>query len=246
MSWVEGCAGSARLRLLAEDAEVLATVADHPALIRLQLLAWLFDTPERAQACADRDLAQMTEGDVDAPELLPAVTLALPLVEVLRAAALLEQTVVDSLPPPAPRLEQVGDALGRVLPAAPWLARMEIRLLRPLWHRGRVRGTRLWVGMPEVGLGPSVEHVSWQAAHEATVAEVVSLARERAIRHSERGLEQLALTVLSERAERAGLRGAHLSWLGHFGALPSLGRQALDAPSVMLCESLLGADLSIT
>jgi len=72
---------------LAEDVAVLArALATHEQLACAQLLAWLFDGPAQALACATRDLGDLKPEEVVAAELLAPLSRAGPAVEVLRCA----------------------------------------------------------------------------------------------------------------------------------------------------------------
>jgi hypothetical protein len=67
-------------------------------------------------------------------------------------------------------------------------------------------------------VGPApIQHAAWQAAHEATVAEIVEAWPEDrgAVDHDR--VERAALALLAGRARDAGLGAAHRAWLAHFG-----------------------------
>jgi hypothetical protein len=198
---------------LAEDAAALAALApSHASLARAQLVAWLFDSVERAHLAAQRGLFAVGAADVDAPELLPTLEGAADAAEALLIAAVLEAPELVRLPAPRVDFDAVERALSAQVAVAPGLADCRVALVRSLRLRGRVRGASIWVGMPEAGGAPSVEHVAWQATHEAVVREV-GLAGDA----PERRVEQMAVVLLSERARRAGLSDAHARWLAHFG-----------------------------
>ncbi|MBX3127231.1 MAG: hypothetical protein KF718_10980 [Polyangiaceae bacterium] len=238
VAWVAGLAGKAESRCLGQDARLLGQVARHQAMAALQLMAWLFDGVEQAEAVACRDIAQLGAREVAAPELLGPLAELGPLSEVLRAAALLEREVVDALPPPAPRLDELADRLVALAKVAPELEQSVVCCVRPLWLRGRVRGSEIWVGCPEADRGPTPEHVAWQAAHEATVHEVGRRSRHLGAALTERVGEQVALTLLKTRAAARGLQREHARWLGHFGSLPPLGRDALGQDARAVFDSL--------
>lgn len=210
--YVRRCAetlGSAAHRPLGEDARVLARLLDdHEVLARVQLLAWLFVEVGRARSVALVDLAALSPDAVDAPELLPALRRAGDAVEILRCAVELEAPLLARLPRVKVDVEPVEVELRRVRRAAPALARFTIRLLAPLRRRGRVRGDEIWVGVP--GSGLTIEHVAWQAAHEATVAELSALGD-----RSEREVEHAALDTLRDRARAVGLEAEHAVWFSH-------------------------------
>jgi hypothetical protein len=206
----EAVLGPASERVLGEDATVLANAMPTHGLLAVgQLLAWLFASPERAAQCADRDLAALAPADVDRPEFLHHLAALGAPVELLRAAALLEQPSHARLPPPQLDFEKLSETLRRVEPLAPLLGGMRVSVSRALRLRGRVVGDELWVG-----LAPSIEHMGWQAAHEATVSEVM----ERGATISHDAVERRAVALLRERAERAGQGGSHRRWLLHFRA----------------------------
>src|SRR5581483_7174316 len=143
--------------------------------------------------------------DGDAPELLPALA-GDPAVEVLRAAAELELPLLARLPPIAADLAALGRALDEVAAAAPLLPRCRVGVARALGRRGRVMGREIWVG------AAPIEHAAWQAAHEATVAEVAAHAAQ-----DHDAVELAALALLAHRARASGLEAAHRAWLAHFG-----------------------------
>lgn len=231
VDFVERVAGPASERLLAEDAAVLGELlSSHEALSRAQLLAWAFRDLARARAGAAVELSQLQPDALDAPELLPTLREQGAPIEILRCAALLELPVLAALPVRESDPADVQRALGQVAPAAPGLFSRRVLLLRPLGLRGRVRGGEIWVGAP-TARGPTAEHVAWQAAHEATVAEAHDVARALATPLGERALEHAALVTLAERALEHGLGERHATWVAHFSTTPPLKRG--DAPSAV-------------
>ena len=98
-------------------------------------------------------------------------------------------------------------------------------MTRSLGRRGRLRGREIWIGAPFPGGGPDLDHLAFQAAHEATVGELIAL--EGAPAGDDRPLEAAALVLLKRRAERVGLGEAHARWLAHFGAMPAVELSAL-------------------
>jgi hypothetical protein len=175
-----------------DDAALLASLLPtHDALAEAQLLAWLWDTPERARS---KDLSQLTADEVDAPGLLSH--LHGPGVEILRANAELE---IDRLPRFTIDEDALAAALGRVRAAAPSLE--EVFVCPPLRMRGRVFDGRIYVGAP---VELDVEHVAWQAAHEATVRDLGPGPYEL--------VEPRAVMLLRERAREAGLGASHARW----------------------------------
>lgn len=238
VSLAERQLGPASARTLAEDAGALGVLApDHAALAGAQLVAWLFRDLERASACAARPLEELGASDVEAPELLAPLVRAGHAAELLRLAAELETPFFRRLPEPAVDHASVEAALDTVARAAPELARCTIALLRPLRMRGRVRGDRIWVGVPDAERGPSPEHVAWQAAHEATVREVGARPG-----IAERRVEQMAVVLLAAHAERTDERATHRRWLAHFGDnAPATGEETLSADERARVHSLIAA-----
>jgi hypothetical protein len=180
------------------DAPLLATLLPtHDALARAQLLAWLWESPERGR---EKDLAELGAGDVDAPGLLPY--LGGPGVEILRANAELE---IDHLPSFALDEEALSRALDRVRAAAPSLDAVVVS--PPLRMRGRVYDAQIYVGAP---IELAVEHVAWQAAHEATVREVGP--------GPHQVIEARAIELLRDRAREIGLGAEHARWWSAYEA----------------------------
>jgi hypothetical protein len=228
VAFVAKHAGPADSRPLGEDALVLSRGAKtHETLARLQMLAWVFEGESRAPE--DRNLEELT--DVDDRSALAVVTRAdvMPLAEVLRASAELEAPVYDALPRARLDRTELDRALAEIAPAAPFLRECTVECVRPLRLRGRVRGRRIWVGEPSEDLGPTTEHAAFQAAHEATVAEVSSLAREHGVAHDHHALEHASLVLFAERAESAGLAARHARWLSHLARVPVLDRARVPA-----------------
>jgi hypothetical protein len=203
--------GPASERALAEDAKNLGRVlTTHESLAQSQLLAWLFHSVERAKRCADRDLAQLTRDDVDRPELLaPLVRLGAP-VEVLRAAAELEQPAHARLPAPKVDLHLLTLALAEATEIAPHLASCKVGVSRALRLRGRVLGNEIWIGLA------SYDHMAWQASHEATVSEVVEARKARGLPFDHDEVEREAVGQMAERAANAGRQAEHRRWLSQF------------------------------
>ncbi len=241
VAWVERHCGPAGERPLAEDVAVLARArATHEQLACAQLLAWLFDGPAQALACATRDLGDLKPEEVVAAELLAPLSRAGPAVEVLRCAIELERPCYESLPSQATQADEpmalLATALQAVLAAAPSLARCSVLPLRALRQRGRIRGWQIWVGMPCPELDLPASHSAWQAAHEATVAEVSETG---AARLSERAVEAVAVVLLAERAADVGLGNEHAHWLSHFGEpAPDTSRKALSSDEQLVLRKL--------
>lgn len=207
--WAEERIGPATQRSLAEDALTLARVATrHEELARLQLLAFLFDTAERARAASERDLADLAPSDVVDLGALHSANACGAAAEILRAATELELDLVASLPAAPVEPEAIASAFARIADLAPELARFEVLSVRALGVRGRAYRKTILVGTPGIA-GADADHVAWQAAHEAIVA---SIAPPRSFVE----VERTAIATLRSRARAAGLRDDHARWLGHF------------------------------
>lgn len=223
VAWSAARLGPASERALGEDARALAaTLGSHEALVRAQLLAWLFDEDVRASSHFERALSELAPSDVDAhgaPDVLAYVAGDRG-AELLWCAIALEAEHHARLPPVSPAsIAALAEALDVVRPAAPALDRFDVRVVRSLRLRGRVRGREIWVGAPDPELGPSAEHAAWQAAHEATVAEIEE--REPSLGFED--LELAAVRLLDERAADVGQAGAHARWLSGL-RVPNLAR----------------------
>jgi hypothetical protein len=230
--------GAPSMRCLGADAELLARLLfDHARLVSVQRLAWLFAGLEKPLAVRERDLADLQPGEVDAPQLLPALVAAGPSVEVLRSAAELERDSFVSLPPVEFDRDRLARELGRAIEVAPDLERLDVAVVRSLGFCGRVAAGEIWIGAPsEEHQGPSVSHLVWQASHEATVSELARLSSEFGERFEERELERAALVLLAERADEQGRSREHRAWFERFGASPPL-RASLPAPSQALLSA---------
>jgi hypothetical protein len=222
--------GPAEQRVLGEDAVVLGRVtSSHDSLSSLQLLAWLYASIERAEACAASTLEDLGSDDVDAPELLTVLQRTGPAVEILRCAALLELESWSTLPAVDIGGSELQSCLDLTSGAAPHLERCRVRVVRSLRLRGRVRRREIWVGAPSQPLALSSEHAAWQAAHEATVSEVAEVMAAMGRQATFRGVEHVAVVLLAERSRVAGMEGDHAQWFAHFGNPPS--RQPCDLSS---------------
>lgn len=242
-AWVAFVAGhSSRHRTLHEDVALLeAASMSHDTLAEVQLLAWLFESTERTVSIAELPLEELRPSQVDAPEVLGQLVRSRhrAAIEVLRAAAELEAETFARLPPARHDGGAIARAFAHASRAAPWMSVCRIEHVRPLRLRGRVRERRVWIGLPCAELGPSAEHVAFQAAHEATVTEISERARASSVRVSYLPLEQSALFVLRERAARVGLAEQHARWLAHFGALPPFEREAIAPALVRIVDEAL-------
>jgi hypothetical protein len=243
VEFVARAVGPASQRTLGEDIQALGGIlTTHEKLAEAQLLAWLFVSIERAEDTASRDLSQLEEDDVDAPEILPRLAAMGPAIEVLRCAAELEREAHASLPPCILHAS-TADALRDQARVAPILSRCDVTCVRSLRLRGRVlrrpKATRaeIWIGAPTDDPGPSVEHVAWQASHEATVLEVSEAAARAKVRLDHDTLEHAAVALLAERARDMGVAEAHAAWFAHFGSAPDPSRKGLRADVVGLLDA---------
>lgn len=228
--WVEAHCGPSSARTLAGDADVLGrVVTTHEGLASLQLLAWLHSTVDAARGHAEIELTRLTSTQVDAPELLLPLSRMGPAVEVLRCAALLEEDSWSSLPSPPDAAGDLQERLVAMVMVAPWLAQCRVRRVRSLRLRGRVRGNEIWVGHPGDALGVSIEHAAWQAAHEATVREVVEGMETMGKPPSFAVVEHVAVVFLADRAASAGMAEGHRAWFSHLANAPSTRSADLSA-----------------
>jgi hypothetical protein len=229
--------GAADERPLAEDVRALAALAMDPArYASLQGLAWLFTSVEEDERVRERELGSLEARDVADERLLAMLRALGPAVEVLRCAAELEAEAHARLPAIELDPALLEAALDRVGRAAPALAGYRIGIVRSLGLRGRVRNSEIWLGAPGSEAGPELSHAAWQAAHEATVAELSRTLGPPL--HDDRPLESAALVLLAERAAIAGLAGEHAAWFSHFrldrsvlalSSLPSPWRDRIHA-----------------
>ena len=233
IGWAAERLGSASDRQLGEDAVMLAQMlSTHQALSQVQLLGWLFDQVEQATVVATQDLAVLGPAEVSRPQLLPHLVELGPAPELLRCAAALEAEAWATLPALASDDAAVRAALEQASAAAPSLVDHGVLRLRALRLRGRLFDDEIWVGSAELGVDE--EHVAWQAAHEATVADVSRLARSD---HAERAIEHVAVVLLAERAHRAGLGDNHQRWLAHLDlGVDDSDRTSLDGAATALLE----------
>jgi hypothetical protein len=236
--WAEARLGPASLRALGDDVRALAALLpDHDALATAQLLAWVFRDPARAERVFDRGLGELEAGHVDDAALLARIRAAAPAVlqgaDLLFCAAALEAPSVARLPPLHVDQAALSSAVLRLAPLAPALSTVTLGVVRALGWRGRVLRGEICVGAPEtLDEGPTLEHVSWQAAHEAVVAEV---SRAGAAGHAD--TEHVAIVLLAERARGAGLGEPHARWLSSLRAPPS-ERASLGADAALLLAAV--------
>ncbi|MGE0325560.1 MAG: hypothetical protein AB7K71_27700 [Polyangiaceae bacterium] len=222
------CAG----RELGEDIEVLGQLlAPLELRVGIQRLPLLFGDSREAQGFALVDLHAFPDQGVRSfdeavwRQLLPQRSV----VEVLRMACEAERMHLEQISPPT-NSQALQRYLAELTAVAPALARLAVIELRPLWRRGRLMGEQVWVGAADRGAGPGLEHVAWQACHEATVWELGTRWRSDAAYDS--ALELSAVALLGERAQRAGLAAPHAVWLEHFGGALPRGIEELERLTV--------------
>jgi hypothetical protein len=237
VAWAQRHLGPASRRNLGRDLELLArSLSTHESLAAAQLLAFLFADVaqlQRAEAC---DLALLEEHHMSAPSLRPAVLSAGVGAELLRAACELELAAHLTLPPVSLEIGSFSRAIEAQHAVAPWLRRSAVVPVRSLRLRGRVVRSVIWVGAPESCDGPSLEHVAWQASHEATVMEVSTHFAHR-LDHDV--LEHTAIVLLARRAERAARAHAHRQWLSHLDGGVGFLDRPLDARVVGELDAML-------
>lgn len=182
--------GDASERSLGRDVATLRELTNaHVGYSQLQLLAWLFDNTEVAARCAGRGLAELSPSDVSQPRLLPSLQRLGPIAELLFCTALLEATPLQALPALGFSRDELLTALESERVNVPHLARYTFVRCDSLTSFGRLVGDRIWIGTPNAQLGLSAQQVARQAAHEATVGELMR----RNPHSSEREIEKQAL-----------------------------------------------------
>ena len=203
-AWSEARIGPPAERSLAEDARALEALAPtHDALVRAQLLAWLFSDRDRARSVWERPLSELGPNEVDDPSALSVA--GDPAAELLWCAVALEDEAHARLP--AMRANDVADAALGLAGVAPTITGLDLGIVRSLRLRGRVRGREIWIGEP--GAGATLDHVAWQAAHEATAVEL----GEHDPRLPFASIEHGSVVLLAMRAERAGRAADHARWI---------------------------------
>jgi hypothetical protein len=210
VAWARSLLGDPERRTLAEDARMLAgAFPTHSALAGAQALARLYTSVERVLAAGSRPLAELSASDVDEPSALAHLQELGAPGELLYCAFTLELMYFLQLPAPPPSPVELLELLLELVPLAPGLRDASVGCVRSLHQRGRVWGREIWVGHPDAEVAPTLEHVAWQAAHEATVVAVA--AREPAL--GERQVEHAAVVELARRAREHGRQAAHARWL---------------------------------
>lgn len=228
VAWAAQHLGPSARRGLATDAAALgAACVAHDSLARLSWIAVLFSDLSQAFAAAEIELGSLSRADVASPSALHAVAQD-PASEVVRCAAYLEAPHWSSLPAPTVNLASLRAQLRDLVPTAPLLSRLRVYCSPALRLRGRAFDDRIWVGCPGPELGVDLEHVAYQAAHEATVVEIQRLCADRGEGIDFAPLEHAALLLLATRARAAGREAAHRKWLSHLCGVPALSRAALD------------------
>ncbi|HEY6079263.1 MAG TPA: hypothetical protein VIW29_10695 [Polyangiaceae bacterium] len=210
VDWARRQLGDPASRTLADDAAQLASAfPTHAALASIQLLARLFEDTDALAAVGSRSLSELAPDEVASASALFFLQRLGKRAELAFCALTLELPYFLRLPPPpAPPLTLAAE-LDALTPLAPGLAGSSVGCVRALDRCGRVWGREIWVGHPSAEVAPSVEHVAWQAAHEATVALLAASQGEL----KEREVEALAIEQLTLAAHAAGKRSEHTSWL---------------------------------
>lgn len=134
------------------------------------------------------------------------------LVEILRCAVALELPHYERLPRPRVANSAFPGLLEQVARAAPRLAACRVHCVRALCRRGRLLGQSIWVGLPGSEVGPSAEHAAIQAAHEATLAELIETASDEGVPLGERELEHAAVWLLAKRCRSVGFEDPQRRW----------------------------------
>ncbi|MCB9590246.1 MAG: hypothetical protein H6718_32845 [Polyangiaceae bacterium] len=219
-------------RELGEDVALLSQLlAPLDVRLEIQRLPLLFANSQDALRFALVDLHAFPDQGVRCfdevvwRQLIPQRSV----VEVLRMACEVERVHLEHLSPPR-NSRALRRYLAELCPVAPALQGLEVCELRPLWRRGRLMGKQVWVGAAQPDEGPGLEHVAWQACHEATVWELSSRWRSGAAYDAH--LERSAIALLAERASRAGFSEAHLEWFEHLGGELPRGIEELEGMHV--------------
>ncbi len=227
-------------RELGRDLALLvAQLNRHAELAQVQLLTRLHPTLADARNNAHRELCSLGDASNTNLEIRDTLLATVPIqAELLRCSALLEAEIFERWPLP----DQ--DAFRRALQAplsglwsvAPQLRCLSVYGLRVLGRRGRAFPDGIWVGIPDEPEGPSVNHVTWQAAHEATVLEVSVRARTERWQLGERQVEHLAVVLMERRARAQGMTEGHGAWLS---AMQPGARAWADAAALTDAERTL-------
>lgn len=215
VDWVAGYLGPAEARPLGQDVAVLAGQS-HAGAIRLQRYARVFADPHVARAWTTSPLEDVPATALERVDQRDALLPSDDVLEVLRCAVALELDAWRHLPPvwAPPSLAHDLAPWGEL---APRLLRMPLFGLRSLGARGRLWDDGIWIGLPDDRT--RLEEVGWQAAHEATLAEVCD-----AEALDEDTAERVSVALLAARAECHGYEThvAHAAWVARYGARPSL------------------------
>lgn len=224
-AYVEHCArylGPASTRALGQDVAALAALLpDAASIARVERVATLFSSIERAVLWAGRDLEDFDDVDVDDAEALLVVRKVLPAAELLWTAALSERAAMLALPSQQTSESAVEEWVFALSRVAPLVVGKPLALLRSMGHRGRVFGGEIWVGSVTGGYGPSPEQIAWQAALQSTLTEVRGLSKLHGLSLTGPGAMELAVAVLQRRASAIGLQDSLRAWLRGIPAVPS-------------------------
>jgi len=216
VAWAEAHLGPASTRPLGEDLAVLAQGQNQGVAIRDQRYARVFVEPEAARAWTTTQLESLPEDALDRVDQRDAMLPSDPRLEVLRCAVALELEPWRRLPPPSLPVD-LATELASWVALAPRLEVLPLRALRSLGARGRLWNDAIWIGIPD-DVRTSREEVGWQAAHEATLAEVSEVVA------GDDAAERLSVALLAARVStRAPTRTeSHRHWVARYGGVPSL------------------------
>jgi hypothetical protein len=164
----------------------------------------VFTDRDRARRVWERPLGELAPNNVDDPSAL-VMTAGDPAAELLWCAIALEDDAHSGLP--EMKTHDVVEAALTLADVAPTIAQFDLGIVRSLRLRGRVRGREIWIGEP--GAGPTLDHVAWQAAHEAAAVEL----SEHHPMLPFPSIEHGSVVLLAMRSERAGRGAEHAKWL---------------------------------
>lgn len=216
-AWAEGHLGPAAQRPLGQDVAVLARRQTHASAIRLQRYARVFAAPEAARVYATAPLSEVPASALDRVDQRDAILPSDDALEVLRCAVALELEAWRKLPPVS-LPDDLARALSPLAALAPKLRTLSLSVVRSLGTRGRLWDDEIWIGLPDART--SRHEVAWQAAHEATLAEVW----EAEPSLGEDAAERLSLALLAVRVIDCAprYREDHAAWWARYGGKPSL------------------------
>lgn len=235
-------------RALGEDIQALARLLPtHDALAKVQVLSWLFDSVDASVKSEHLEFNELADFDgVRSGPLSILRGTDVTTLELLRCSVALEREAWACLPSFDPHpTGGLATHLQELAPFAPMLKKATVKLSRALGHRGRALGSTIFVGLPRDPFGDAwsstEEHIALQAAHEATVLELI-----RKVRLPFFELEHAALTVLRTRIAGSPWGASHRRWLlshdlSAFGGVEGLVLEQLSSPARRAAQELLQA-----